>query len=798
MQKCFKKLLLVFAGLGGFFSAGAQQIDSTLWVPNNIVTAMCKYDNKLYMTGGFKYWGLNKPYAQVADSLTGLALNGFPSPNGVISAVEPDGNGGYYISGGFSYVGDSARAKIAHVNRYGQVTAWNPGVTTGIAVNAILFDGDKVYIGGQFSVFGGQNRNNICLVDTSGVVMPWNPGANQAVYQLEKSGNKLYAAGFFTSIGSQSRNYIAQFDLSTGLVTSWNAASNNTITGTLHGYGNRLYVTGQFTSIGSAMRAGYAALDTITGTAFPLTITTTGGGISMMYPSGDSLIITGFFTHVNGQPRTRFAVVDSVTGVPRNWQPAFNAPPLSLYKNGNNLYVGGQFTTVNNVRRNYACSFDLLTGLLSGWDPAAGNEVNGFCKTDSGICLTGLYTCMNVIDRDFLAVYDLNTQSFTPLELNGSIIGNGVNKLVASGGKLFFGGNFTTFMGQPRKSIAAIDRNTGALLPWDPAPTYTSGNPIIYDMKLIDSALFVSGTFNNIGGQPHNHIAALDTLTGTSYSWNPSPNNMVHGFAVHDTTVYLTGTFSTINSVAHSRVGAVSINTGLPTTWNPSIGPSFTQGNDIHVFDTSIVVTGFFTLANGQPRTNIAVFGRQSGSLLPFNPNINNGIDVSIVNYGTVYISGTLISQVNSTTRNRFAALNLTSGILESWDIDGSSSGLAMIPDSNKIWIGGFFTTLRKRPRSYFAGVQAVPPDTSILTPVPAFLSTANQVKVYPNPAEMYVTVSANEPFNQISLYTLNGQLMHSVFSSNMISVADLSPGVYILCTRNKGILNGRTIVVRK
>jgi hypothetical protein len=762
----------------------AQNPDTSIWVPNNIVTKMCLHHDTLYMAGGFSQWGPNRPYGEIVDSISGIVNAGFPKPNGVVLTCEADGRGGYFIGGGFTQVGDSLRSRIAHIDGSGHVSSWKADVTSGTGIRSLFFDGTNLYVGGQFTVIDGQPRNNIAAIDTFGNILSWNPNANSLVDRIYKKNNKVYAAGFFTIIGGQSRQYLAQLDATTGLATAWNPNPNSYATGGIQVHGDRLFISGAFTTIGSASRPGLAALDTIAGLAFPFTITLN-GGCNDFVAAGDSLMIGGYFTLINGQARAHFAVLDTSTGALRTWQPAFDAQPLKIVLLKNILFVGGQFKLVDNTRRNNACSFDMTSGMLTSWDPSCGAEVDDFCKTSWGICIAGRFPCINTIDRWQLAALDLSSRTFTPLQLTpGSIAQGQFHSMQVSSNRIYLGGTFDYINNQPRNGFAALNIQTGNLLPWNPNPTYSSG-PDIKSFILKDSVIYVGGIFSTIGGQPRSHLACIDTVTGNALSWYPVPNNIIQTIFIHDSLIYIGGNFTSISAQSHQRIAAISLATALPVTWNPSVSTSGGQINNIHLLDTAIIVTGFFTTANAQPRANIAAFGISSGTLLPFNPVLNGGVDFSVLDSSTaLYLSGQF-TQVNSTSRNKIAAINPVSGNLKSWDLHADLGGLGFIADSNKVFVAGFFYTLGNAPYAYFIGVDAVP-DTVVITSIH---NQENNVvfNLFPNPTQDEVTIQLkNTQINSyaVTIYDINGRLVNTQHLQGQKSIIDFSNyngGVYFL-----------------
>jgi len=177
---------------------------------NANISTMALLNDTLYIGGEFTG---TMDSVVVGTSGAAIEMNGsidfnFPKVNGIIRASIADGNGGWYIGGEFTTVGDSLRYRLAHIDSLGNVSNWKP--IAGI-VRALALSGDTLYVGGTFNSIGGQARNNIAALDAvTGSVRAWNPGANgTAVYALAVSNNLIYVGGSFTTIGGQSRNRIA-------------------------------------------------------------------------------------------------------------------------------------------------------------------------------------------------------------------------------------------------------------------------------------------------------------------------------------------------------------------------------------------------------------------------------------------------------------------------------------------------------------------------------------------------------------------------------------------------------------
>src|ERR1019366_2266097 len=133
--------------------------------------------------------------------------------------------------------------------------------------------------------------------------------------------------------------------------------------------------------------------------------------------------------------------------------------------------AGGQFASIGGLARNNLAALDTTTGRASGWNPDPNGDVNA---------------------------------------------------LAISGSTIYAGGTFTSIGGQPRNQIAALDANTARATPWA-----ANANPWVAcewcaqtfgvtALAIAGSTLYVGGYFTSIGGQPRNHLAALQTTTGNA------------------------------------------------------------------------------------------------------------------------------------------------------------------------------------------------------------------------------------------------------------------------------------------
>ena len=342
---------------------------------------------------------------------------------------------------------------------------------------------------------------------------------------------------------------------------------------------------------------------------------------------------------------------------------------------------------------------------------------------------------------------------------------NTVRVEVVSGNIAYIGGQFTTVFpagstgttgAVTRNGAAAINLDTGALLPWN--PNVTGG--AVYAIKVDPNSgnVFIGGAFATVGGATHKKIvmvtSAASNGTGAVVSaFHPLvPNKAVRGLNVLGSQLYIGGAFTKLGSTARSFIGRVSDSSGaFDSSWTPVVD------GEVHAiaFDTAgtrAVLGGFFRNLNGASFVGVGAVDTVTGATVPwayhtadlqtFRPwqilrltqdgntlfgsatgnggslvswdittgNLNwiagtngNVVDAGILN-GIVYFGGHfsqycgLIPGNNFCTpiaaRDKLIALDETTGALQSWHpaVNTNLGVEAMAAGDNQLLIGGEFT----------------------------------------------------------------------------------------------------------
>jgi len=289
-------------------------------------------------------------------------------------------------------------------------------------------------------------------------------------------------------------------------------------------------------------------------------------------------------------------------------------------------------------------------------------------------------------------------------------------------GRLFVAGDFTRINGERRMGVAAFDAATGALLPWQTnvGCTYQKGSadelwvPGIYSVEAVGDRVYVGGDFETFDGQPIGKLACVDANTGEMLDWHPLSSPWQLPFLNSYAVMYADSTIVVPWSVSWASVGyeylprsgfaEVDASTGEVLPWDPkfAIAPSNeflkvyrrVELNSLAIHGRTLVVAGDFDSVAGEARPGLCAFDLTTRELLPWSARINRGVVTRVFSGdGAVYISGTFDS-VNGSRRRFVAALDAESGELLPWDPEPDTLVNDMMIRNGHVYLGGMFDTI--------------------------------------------------------------------------------------------------------
>lgn len=676
-----------------------EQPDISYPVTDGEMNTIIKDSNTVYVGGQFTYIGQNTGHGVFIDSATGHRYTNFPRIENKIAAAIPDGSGGVYISGSFEYVGGLSRRSLAQIDSNGNVTSWNPDVEG--MVKCMEMKNGIIYFGGIFSEVGGIARNHLAAVDCiTGIVTSFNSVSIAPYYafvnSISISGNTLYAGGDYTTIGGISRQRISSFNLSTGLITSWNPMIFSGAVNKVLSANGKVYVCGSFSNFASGVRYGVAELDSITGqlTSFNASLNS-GVTVFNMILSNNIMYVEGNFTSIHGVPRTKLAAIKLASGFPNLWMPNPDASAHLLKLENGNILISGDFKFIGGISKRHLALVDTLLGTAQ---PFMNIKVSGTvlatCKSNGKLFLGGDYTSYGGEYRSNLAAFDRLTKEIKSWAPEATMTGGFgyVSQIKISNQKIYISGNFDNINGQSRNYLCAVDSG-GALASFNPNP-----NDIVNCILFHNGHIYLGGGFTNISGTNRNRLASIDEVSWSIEPWNPNASDNVRDFELVDSTLYIGGYFSFVGGLERKKLAAVDINTGNIKSWNPNV-----TGNKIHSIEygnDQIYVGGEFTMIDGMPRTRVAAIDPFTGHTNSWAPYLD-GSSVSHIKLheNIIYIHGSF-NHVGSVTLGGIAAVDAITGQPTSWLYKNSTSGpsygggLNII--DNTVFVGGGNSTFYK------------------------------------------------------------------------------------------------------
>jgi hypothetical protein len=626
----------------------------------------------------------------------------FPDVDGIVHAMVDDGKGGWYIGGEFSRVGGLPRQDLAHIDAGGEVSEWDAFVSGSNArVNALQIFDNYLLVGGLFDYAEGVDglglaRSNFAVFAADGkLVANIATPVNGEVHVLLSAQGLVYIGGDFSAVAGQARNSLAVLNDS-GVVLHWPAGTD----GVVHAIvisGDRLIVGGDFSQVlfngVPSPRSLLAALDA-DGEPLPFTPEFAGPAdmsVDALLVQGTDVLVAGNFSDVNGEPRGGFAAFDS-NGVLLASDIVANGRVRSLASDGNVLYLGGDFSAVSdtNGTQSRAGVAAFADSTLLDWDPALTGTVSDVQLANGVLLAAGSVSGAARQSRQRLAAFDVDGNLLPWAPAADAMI----HALQVETDTVYVGGAFTE-LGNPladtaRMSLAALDRQSGDLLDWNPG---TDG--VVNTLAIDAGVIYAGGSFSEAAALPRQNLAAFDAFA-VLQPWNAATDAAVRSLLISGTTVYAGGDF-TLAGAGTADTGRLRLaafdNTGALLGWNPG------ADNSVHtltMLNGAIYAGGDFLFAGGGSadtgRNHLAAFDN-SGTLLGWNP----GTDATVVSLSammdTLYAVGEFTEAGAAQARLGAAAFDET-GLLLDWYPGKIPSPRSVLATGGVIAIGGGFSSV--------------------------------------------------------------------------------------------------------
>jgi len=440
----------------------------------------------------------------------------------------------------------------------------------------------------------------------------------------------------------------------------------------------------------------------------------TDGEVDVIVPWGNTIYIGGSFGYVG--PNTGGWTEVGGSGSATSLLPRLDGDVTAIVTDGaGGWFIGGTFTHVAGIAHQLLAHV-LADGSVAPWTP---NPVPSASPT----CLEHSASRVFVAtDANELKAYD---------DATGAAIGGWapeifgpVSSMAVNGSTLFVAGALTfqvTGSSQFGSGIAAVNTSTGAIEAWDPAPQ----NGDVARIRVDGRWLYVTGGFDNVGGQAHGGLArALLSTKVFDSNWNPSVDSPVQGMATASSGFWIGGEFFLVNGQFVDRFAVLDTTTGVSlgvqadlTGIEGAVSAMVVSGTNVYlgISPTFAVQLG----GSAKPLVvRVSVTGGKPDRFLVLGEGRPTG-DVAAVrslklSSGGLVVAGRFIS-AGGRSQVAVAALDRNTGAARTWDpklsVDEAfpivPSVSAILPTNHAIYIGGYFTHAGGAARKSLAAIDS-------------------------------------------------------------------------------------------
>jgi uncharacterized delta-60 repeat protein len=666
---------------------------------NNSVLTVIQDGSKYLCTGAFSSFSGVSTSRIVRLNSNGTRDNTFTIGAGFSQSVQEtivQSDGKYVAVGSFTSYDGTTRNRIARINSGGTIdTSYNLGTGfNGTPTDIVLQADQKVVVAGSFTTFSGVTTNRIVRINTNGTrdnTFNIGTGFDGTVSDLAiQTDQKIIAVGSFTSYSGITSNRIIRLNTNGTRDNTFNIGTgfDNSALVALVDTNGKILIGGSFTTYSGQTVNLVVRLNTNgtldTSFTFP-SIFPAGGAITYITQrsNGNYVIVgTGILGSVSTGNKRRYVVEVTSTGsitssfVIKNT--GFFGGNVNTIKplSSNKILIGGAFNSFDDqtnsgklIRLNSDDTFDntFTNGQLNG-DVNVIKLISGETKMMVGGTFTAYGATTN---KNRLIRLNADGTLDSTFNIGTSGFNSGVMSLnVLSNGKMYVGGQFTSFSGQTAPFIIKINANGSK----DTSFNLSQIINVYQGGSTTDSSF--SGTISNIHVQPsgkiiltgsfdfysevdiyspyyYNNTALRITTGGTiDLTWGYKPEMVVDASSgivslmQSDGKVILGGDFTDLNGSSSGmtigRIMRLTVDGLIDTTFNTGSGFNSTVTSLSFDTDGSILVGGLFTTYKGVSCNGLAKIDT-NGVLQPslnVGVGFSGGYVIDIVKINTKYLAG--------------------------------------------------------------------------------------------------------------------------------------------------------------
>lgn len=270
-----------------------------------------------------------------------------------------------------------------------------------------------------------------------------------------------------------------------------------------------------------------------------------------------------------------------------------------------------------------------------------------------------------------------------------------------SDGRLYVGGDFSLFMGEPRRNLARILPD-GTL---DPDFSPQVNGWVFSILEEPDGSILIGGFFTSVAGSTRHRLARFLPNGSLDPNWAPMVNDDVFTMSFGtDDDLFIGGRFTEVNGAARNRAARVNLITGDPDpNWNPNANGavlSITPDGNGKVW-----IGGQFTQISGLPADRLARADLGTGDIdrLFANGSVHA---VRVGSSGNIYVCGHF-TELQGQTRLRIASLDSDLNLSPDWQPSTNGPVNDCKLTGASLIVAGEFSDISGQPAGGLARVNA-------------------------------------------------------------------------------------------
>jgi len=705
---------------------------------NSTVNAIAIDSNgKIYVGGAFTtYKGVTnvRIIRLNPDGSKDTAFDNTTGFNNQVNAIAIDSNGKIYVGGTFTAYKGVTETRIIRLNPDGSKdTAFDNTTGFNSTVNAIAIDSNgKIYVVGNFTTYKGVTENRIIRLNPDGskdTAFDNTTGFNNTVSAIVIDSNgKIYVVGNFTTYKGVTNNRIIRLNADGSKDTAFDNTTgfNSTVNAIAIDSNGKIYTVGNFTTYKALTNNFIIRLnpDGSKDTGFDNTTGFNNQVNAIVIDSNGKIYVGGNFNSYKGRSVQLFIILSSNGSydIDDSFDFSSTVSAIAIDTNGK-IYVGGSFTSYKGVTSNRIIRLNADGSKDTAFDNATGfnGTVNAIAIGSNGkIYVGGAFTTYKALTNNY--IIRLNPDGSKDTGFDNT---TGFNTLVSaitidSNGKIYVGGNFTTYKGVTNNYIIRLNPDGSK----DTAFDNTTGFSSIVNGITIDSngKIYVSGSFITYKDETNVRIIRLnpDGSKDTAFDNTTGFNDGVRSIVIDSNgKIYMGGFFTTYKGVTETRIIRLNPDGSKDTGFDNTIGFNTSVRSIAIDSNGKIYVVGAFTSYKGVTNNYIIRLNPDGSKDTGFDNTTgfnNTVLSIAIDSNGKIYVVGDFTTYKDG-FYNRFIILNNIGTPISSrlyfrddkpnFGFEFNTTGFntsvsAIVIDSNgKIYMGGTFTTYKGVTNNY-------------------------------------------------------------------------------------------------